>query len=504
MTIHRRPYQRKILNDPHVLDIVLGIEAGSGKADGLSTLVVAPTGSGKTVMFASLAEYLDLRHFRVLILTHRQEILEQILSSLYGLGVVCGQISATAAVTQDSIQVGMVQTVVKRLARLRRPDLIVADEAHHYQAGTNEWGKVLEYWRDVPRLGFTATPELLSGVGLGASYKRLVLGPSTADLVDWGWLASPRMLCAPSDLLGVKYHVRRGDFDAAEQAAKVRERRVVGDQIEQYRQYFRGDPCVGFAPTLEIAAQYVEAFRSAGFRASMVRGGMDKTERDRAFRELGDGTLNILWNHSIITEGVDVPVTRGVLLLRRTQSLALFLQMCGRSLRPLWPAGFDPNTATDAERRAAIVRAGKPDALILDPVGNWQIHGHVLSPREWSLEAKSRAERQERTPTITKCPQCYAVWPGTPRRCPDCGYDFTASGHGPDVKLTHVAGELVEIGVERATAQDLGGLYDAAMSANTKERAQMLARKGVELLNATKYSDESPTAAAWRARGGRA
>lgn len=314
-----RDYQKKILNHADVAGIIRGIIEGKG-AEGKSTLVVSPTGSGNTAMFSAIANKLAASRMRVLLLTHRAEIMEQILSAMYGLGITCGQVAAGQPVTLDSVQVGMVQTLVKRLNVMRRPDLIIADEAHHYQLGVNQWGKVLDYWRDVPRIGWTATPELLSGIGLGGSYKKMVVGPSTNDLVKMGWLANPRMLSAPSELLYAHYHVKKGDFDSNEQAAKVRERRVIGDQIEQYRTFFRGDPCVAFAPTLEIAEEYVEVFRNAGFKASMVRGGMDKDKRDRAFRELGDGTLNILWNHSIITEGVDVPVTRGVLLLRRTRS----------------------------------------------------------------------------------------------------------------------------------------------------------------------------------------
>lgn len=499
--IHLRPYQREILNAPAISTILRALMRGD--CTGGSVLVVSPTGSGKTAMFGSIAELAERKRLRVLILTHREEILGNTLKALYQLGVTCGQVRRDSAMTLDAIQVGMVQTVVHRLALMRRPDIIMVDEAHHYQLGRNFWGRVLSYWTDVPRLGWTATPELLSGVGMGESYAQMVEGPQVGELVRDGWLALPRMLCAPSDLLGQRYHVERGDFSAREQAAKVRERRVVGDQIEQYRQFFRGDPCVGFAPTLEIAEEYVEAFRSAGFTSSMVRSGMDKRERERAFKKLGDGSLNMLWNHSIITEGVDVPVTRGVLLLRKTQSLALYMQMAGRALRPVWLAGFNANTATDEQRRSAMVQAGKTDAIILDPVGNYQQHGHILTPRHWSLEAVSRAERGEKPPTTTTCPKCYGIWAGRPRTCPSCGYEFGESTGGSGIELKHVAGELVEIGVDETEADSMAGMYAEAMRLDPTKRARMLARRGVEELRKAAGVDLSPTAEAWRWREGR-
>lgn len=499
-----RPYQRDILNASAIANIIRAlIEGRAIDPKDLAVLAVSPTGSGKTAMFAAVSQLMQRYRLRVLILTHRQEILENTLRALFDLGVTCGQINAGAPMTLDLIQVGMVQTVVNRLALIRRPDIIMVDEAHHYQIGRNSWGRVLEYFADVPRIGWTATPELLSGVGMGESYDHLVEGPTPAELCDAGWLARPRMLCAPSDLLGVRYHTERGDYSAREQEAKVRERRVVGDQIEQYRQFFRGDPCVGFAPSLEVAEEYVEAFRSAGFSSTMVRGGMDKSERERAFKSLGDGSLNMLWNHSIVTEGVDVPVTRGVLLLRKTQSLALFLQMGGRALRPVWPEGFDPNGATDSARVSAMRRAGKPDAIILDPVGNFQQHGHILAPRTWSLEARSRAERNEKPPTTTTCPKCYGIWAGRPRRCPDCGYVFGEVA-ADSVELKRVEGELVEIGVDGGEAHGMAGLYDEAMrEGDPTKRARILARRGVQELRKAVGLDLSPTAEAWKWRTGR-
>jgi superfamily II DNA or RNA helicase len=208
----------------------------------------------------------------------------------------------------------------------------------------------------------------------------------------------------------------------------------------------------------------------------------------------------MLWNHSIVTEGVDVPVTRGVLLLRKTQSLALFLQMAGRALRPVWLDGFDANAATDEERKAAMAQAGKPDAIILDPVGNYQQHGHILAPRYWSLEARSREERGEKAPTTTKCPRCYGIWAGRPRRCPDCGYVF-GEVVADSVELKRVEGELVEIGVDGGEAHDMAGLYEEAMrESDPTKRARILARRGVQELRKAVGVDLSPTAEAWKWR----
>lgn len=459
--IHLRDYQRRIVSDVAALR----------RAEARSILVVSPTGSGKTAIFAHIAHLGVRKGKRVLILVHRVEILEQTLAALFRLGIVAGQIAAGRPMTSDSIQVAMVGTLAHRRALVRRPDMIIVDESHH--AVSPSWRATLDYWGEVPRLGFTATPERLDGRGLGELYGRMVEGPSVAALVRDGWLAYPALYRPPHEVEAT-YHVTRGDFDQAEQSAVMGSRAIVGDVIEHYRAHLDRLPTVCFCVSVDHAYLMRDQFRSAGYTSEVVEGGMDKATRSRAIGGLADGSVNIVCSCEVISEGVDVPVMAGAIMLRRTQSLALYLQQAGRALRPIWPSGFDPAAATAEERIAAMARAGKPRAILLDHAGNYLIHGHVLADREWSLEALSRRERAERAPTTTTCPRCYGVWPGIPRRCPDCGYEWKEAARKEEKPLRVIAGELVEAGLEEDEAQGVAETYARAMSMDPKERARVM------------------------------
>ena len=131
-------------------------------------LIQAPTGSGKTMIFAEICRGAVERKNRTLVIVHRREIMEQTRAKLYDLGINAGLIAPGRPPTAEMVQVAMIQTLVRRLSTVRRPDLIVADECHHVLPD-NSHGRAVAYWREVPRLGFTATPERLSGEGLGES-----------------------------------------------------------------------------------------------------------------------------------------------------------------------------------------------------------------------------------------------------------------------------------------------------------------------------------------------
>jgi superfamily II DNA or RNA helicase len=366
-------------------------------------LYVLPTGGGKTLMFSHIAKQAASKSNRVMILVHRREILGQTMSKLYGLGLSAGQVAAQSPMTQRStVQVGMISTVVRRIGNIKRPDLIIVDEAHHAVAG--QWQRTLDYWREVPRIGVTATPTRLDGRGLRDVFDDLIVGPTIKELVSDGWLSYP-VLYRPAQEAALQLHVRRGDFDRKEQAQALSTRAIIGDVIAHYRETMDGLPAVAFCPTVEHAHLVAEQFNRAGYTAAPVWGNMPDKDRDAAIQGLASGSVQVVTSCDVISEGVDVPVMVGAILLRRTLSLSLYLQQVGRALRPA---------------------PGKDRAVILDHVGNRYLHGHVLQPRDWSLDSEKRDPRRESPPMTTECPQCYAVWPGRPHKCPSCGFDFAS------------------------------------------------------------------------------
>lgn len=416
-----------------------------------SPLVVSPTGSGKTAIFCHIAAGARARKNRVIVLVHRAEILQQTLKSMHRLGITAGQIVAGRPMTSDLIQVASVQTLVRRLELVRRPDLIITDEAHH-TTESNSWGRVHKYWSTVPNIGFTATPQRLDGVGLRACYDEIILGPSIRELVADGWLSFP-VLYRPPEEVTAQYHVKRGDFDAGEQQRVMTQRQIVGDVIDHYRKHLDGKPVIVSCVSIEHARIMADQFTRAGYRSRVVWGDMPQEDRDAAIGGLGNGSVQVVTFCDLIGEGVDVPIIAGVIMLRRTLSLSLYLQIVGRALRP-YP--------------------GKERAIILDHAGNYALHGHVLADRTWSLDSQRRGLKGEAPPTTTTCPKCYGIWPGKPRECPACGFKFTEAPARPMKDIKIIAGELVEAGIDEGEADNVAVFVAAAMRADPKVRQKML------------------------------
>jgi DNA repair protein RadD len=454
---------------PYQIEIVKRIRASlaSGKT---APLVVAPTGAGKTRIFSYIAANTREKRNRVLILTHRREILQQTIKTLYSLGVPAGQIIAGKPQTSDLIQVASVQTLVRRLDRVKRPDLIITDEAHH-TTEKNTWGRIHGYWSTVPNIGFSATPARLDGQGMVDCYDDMIVGPSLRWLVNEGWLSMP-VLYRPPEEVTASYHIKRGDFDKDEQFKTMTGRKIVGDVVQHYRKHLDGQPVICSCVSVEHARIMADVFADAGYRAAPVWGDMPDDQREATLGGLGDGRVQVVTFADLIGEGVDIPAVAGVIMLRRTLSLSLYLQIVGRALRPVYADGFDMETVEG--RRQAQLAGPKPRAIVLDHAGNYGLHGHVLADREWSLEGVKRV-KGEKPPTTTSCPKCYGIWPGTPRTCPACGWSFALAEterKAKDIKI--IAGELIEAGIDEEHADSTAAWLAQVMKLDPKKRNSAL------------------------------
>jgi len=448
-----RSYQTKVIEDDKLL-------LKNGKR---SILNVCPTGSGKTIIFSHITASAIEKGNRVLILTHRSEIMKQAMQKLYNYGVIAGQIASGKPLTRDYAQVAMVQTIVNRLNIIKhRPNLIIADEAHHCVSPT--WKKVLSYYSDIPILGFTATPERLSGEGLIDIFSDMVLGPSISELVKQGHLAYPRIFRPPHES-EENYRIVRGDFDRDQQEKAMTKKVIIGDIIEHYRKYLNGNPAACFCLHHNHMHQMYDVFTDANIRAVKVYSGMSDIERERALKGIADGTYNVILSVDILGEGVDVPGLHGVIQLRRTTSLSIHLQQCGRSLR---------------------LAPGKECAFILDHCGNTKIHGHVLADRDWSLDHGKRNFKKDKVPKTTSCPRCMAIWPGEPHKCFDCDFVFEQGNENINNQQRKtpqmIAAELIEMlppGFK--DTDDLVNFVNRMQSADAKQRGKAVLAKAYQL-----------------------
>lgn len=404
-----------------------------------SPLLVSPTGSGKTVMFSYLSARLREAGQRVIILAHRDELLDQISRTLSAFDVPHGVISAGAPYDKRQVvHVASVFTLARRIERVEVPDYVICDEAHHGTAAST-WGKLIAYWRERnPKLrliGVTATPERLSGEGLGETFDTMVLGPTTRELIDQGALAEYRMF-APAhavDLSGIG--LQGGDYKRGAAAAVMDKPTIVGDTITEYRRLLDGAPTVSFEVSVENAQHMAEQFRAAGYRAVCLDGKMDKGLRRDIVRDFGRGAINIITSCDLISEGFDMPGIVGAILRRPTWSLAMYLQQVGRALR---------------------TAPGKDAAFVLDQVGNSSRHGMPDDPREWSLLGRKRSKKDADNPAARTCETrevngrrivgCLATSPAAASRCRECGEPFATKPRTID----QVDGTLSEVEIEKA------------------------------------------------------
>jgi superfamily II DNA or RNA helicase len=448
MKIIPRDYQQQLMDK-----VRLAFRAGLR-----SPLVVAATGAGKTVVFSAIADSAAARGNEVLILAHRDTLIKQASNKLTDNGVKHGIIMAgfTQAL-HHKVQVGSVQTVARRLKKIRwKPKLIIIDEAHLSAAKT--YRDILAAFPDALVLGFTGSPCRLDNKPLGKQsggiYDELIQAISIKQLIARGFLVQPTVFGAAEalDLSGIKKSM--GDYATAELAAVVDKPKITGDAVEQYLKICPDVPAVAWCITVEHAQHVADAFNANGIAAVMLCGEHDTAYRDKVLKQLETGEVKVVTFVGILIEGVDQPAIGAIILLRPTMSLASYLQVIGRGLRPY--------------TNAAGIK--KECCYVLDHADLWKRHGFADEEREWELngEVKKPGKKKEREAAVDliQCRGCFAVFSpeqaaeagqkvdlgGTPRGpcCPNCGKAIEVKTR----KLEHVDGELVQITPEmRAEAQ---------------------------------------------------
>ena len=406
-----RPYQQQAISD-----LRMAYRSGAH-----APLLVAPTGAGKTIILAAITQAAAGRGRRILILVHRRELIRQTSAKLTNADVNHGIIAAGFVPSDHPVQVASVQTLARRLQQQHwQPDLIVIDEAHHAIAGST-WANVISYWPDSLLLGVTATPIRQDGRGLGAMFDRLVLGPSTADLMAAGHLTRVKLYAPPqvADLTGIR--TRAGDYANDQAAAAMTKPTVTGDAITHYKRIAASQPAIAFCCNVNHATTVCDAFNAAGISAATLLG--DTTDRDALVARFAGGELQVLVTVDVVSEGFDCPGAAVAILLRPTQSEGLYLQQVGRVLRPA---------------------PGKAAAIILDHVGNVHRHGFPDDHRDWSLVDRLRTSKGgPPAPCIRTCESCFAAFAPAPQ-CPVCGTPSKLNTR----ELKHQAGELEELARE--------------------------------------------------------
>lgn len=317
-----RPYQREAAEA-----VLEQWEAGVR-----STLLVLPTGCGKTIVFSRIAEEAVRHGGRVLILAHRGELLEQAadkLKRLTGLGCAVEKAEETAEDTWYNVTVGSIQSMSgRRLDRIAPTDYthIIVDEAHHTLAPT--YLRVLGHFAGAKVLGVTATADRGDRQELGSFYQTLAYEMSLPRAVREGWLCPIQAQTIPLRL--EVSHTGGGDYTASECAFALDP--YLEEIASQMSNCARDRKTVVFLPLVATAKRFRDLCERAGLDAREVNGESDdRAETLRWFSQAGAGA--VLCNAMLLTEGWDEPSADCICVLRPTKVRALYAQMVGRGTR---------------------------------------------------------------------------------------------------------------------------------------------------------------------------
>ena len=341
-----RPYQEEAIQ---------AIESGWDEYK--KQLLVLPTGCGKTIVFSQVAKDRTEKG-RVLILAHRDELIEQARDKYYKL---TGDFTEKEKASESSsdmwpVTVGSVQTLMResRLQRFSHDHFktLIVDEAHHSLA--DSYQKILNHF-DADVLGVTATPDRGDKKTLGEYYDRIAYEYSLLQAVQDGYLCKINARTVPLEIDMSTVKVRVGDYEVNSIAEALEP--YLNPIAEAIKTYAGNRKTVVFLPLVSIAQEFRDILQEHGLDAREVNGNsIDRKETLEWFANAGPGS--VLCNAMLLTEGWDCPSVDCIVVLRPTKIRSLYVQMIGRGTRPA---------------------PGKENLLILDFL--WMTQKHNLSKK---------------------------------------------------------------------------------------------------------------------------
>ena len=369
-----RPYQQQARDRIHA-----EWDAGHTR-----TLLVLPTGTGKTIVFASVAADQVRAGDRVLILAHRGELLEQAADKLQRSTGLVSAVEKAESTCMDSwfrVVVGSVQTL-QRTARLERfPQdyfgTIIIDEAHH--AITDGYRRILDYFSGAKVLGVTATPDRGDMRNLGEVFDSLAFEYKLTDAIKEGYLCKIMAQTIPLQLDITSVTMSGGDYAVGD----------LGTALDPYLEQIAAEMArrcksrktVVFLPLIKTSQKFRDLLNAKGFRAAEVNGQSD--DRRQVLADFDAGKYNVLCNSMLLTEGWDCPSVDCVVVLRPTKVRSLYSQMVGRGTR---------------------LSPGKTDLLLLDFL--WMTDKHELCrPADLVCEDRTVARQMTEHLAETGCPE---------------------------------------------------------------------------------------------------
>lgn len=440
------PFQTKA-----VRDALTALSAGK------RVLLVSPGGSGKTVMAGMLVLWAARTGKRVLMISHRRQILRQTYDLLKIMGVpeediglIYGDAPAAMVRPRARVQIASAQALCRMDVR-PKAEIVIVDECHRVLAPG--YLKLVERYESAMHVGLTATPFRLDGVGLGHFYDHQIIAAQPSELIRAKLLAEPRIFgamdqCQP-DLRSVR--IARGDYLAADLEPRVMRQAIIGGIPEHWAKRARGKQSMAFALSIAHSKAIDARFRAAGIRSDHVDGTMSHKQRDAIIDDFKRGHLQVLCSCELLIEGFDLPECDAVVLARPTTSLGIVLQQSARAMR--YHKGLRP--------------------VLLDHARLFPWFGIPDGDRPYVL-TKGRMTPEIRNPEpIRMCSnqECNLIYRANGDVCPECGAEHVKVPDSPEREGGHG-----RIGIPEEIAGDLKEYSDADRIA-LKKRVEDYATK---------------------------
>lgn len=298
------------------------------------TLLVLPTGCGKTIVFAKVAEECVKGGSRVLILAHRGELLDQAADKIgksTGLGCATEKAEQTCIGSWFRIVVGSVQSMMREKRLNQFPNnyfnTIIIDEAHH--CISESYQKVLRHFPDAEVLGVTATPDRGDMQNLGTVFESLAYEYTLPRAIKEGYLSPIKAVTIPLKIDMSAVGVQAGDFKSGDIATALDP--YLESIAEEMEKYCSDKKTVVFLPLVKTSQKFRDILNNHGFRAAEVNG--DSKDRAEILEAFDKDQYNVLCNSMLLTEGWDCPSVDCIVVLRPTKVRSLYCQMVGRGTR---------------------------------------------------------------------------------------------------------------------------------------------------------------------------
>lgn len=379
-----------------------------------SILLVSPTGSGKTVIASMIIERAIQSNKKIIFIAHRKEIIDQTSKKLDYIGITHGVMMGNDKRYNPNanVQIASIQTLIKR--NLPDADLIIVDECH--RATSESYKKIInsEKYANALVLGMTATPYRTDGHGFDQIFNDMVVVASVRKLVNDGYLLAPTIYTPFRPDLS-KIRITAGDYNETDLTYLMSKSHLINGIVNHWIKNANNKRTIVFACSRQHSKHIVEAFRKANITAEHLDYETPVNERDRILQGLANGTIRVVSNVNILTEGWDLPQLECAIIARPTISESLYMQMVGRVMR---------------------VIENKTHAMVFDHAGCFFMHNSPIADRTFSLKSQKNKIKKFSSNNIVICPDCYKVSSKNTNTC-ICGYDLNTDKLLPSCHVCH-------------------------------------------------------------------